>query len=247
MRLERVVRSLESARIAAVAVAGDVSHAAVDAAQAAGLALFRLPEDAPLIQIERAVIRLIVDRSGYIAQRSSELQRELNQIASTVADSTRSFATYTPSPFCPSCCCEKMEPPSPMPGWRTWATPSCITCSQNCPTSSNCAVGQQPTRRSNRRRWRRFTAHWTTRQPSSFAEAVIAPVNAGESVRGYCLILRMGHACGHGIRSRSHRRHTRRATPPGVGQKTPSTSPKNACAPLSWTNCLPPKSRMNRP
>ncbi len=80
MRLERVVRSLESARIAAVAVAGDVSHAAVDAAQAARLALFRLPEDAPLIQIERAVIRLIVDRSGYIAQRSSELQRELNQI-----------------------------------------------------------------------------------------------------------------------------------------------------------------------
>jgi purine catabolism regulator len=35
----------------------------------------------PIIQVERAVIRLIVDRAGYIAQRSSELQRELNQLA----------------------------------------------------------------------------------------------------------------------------------------------------------------------
>ena len=81
MRLDRVVRSLHSARIAAIAVQGAFGEVAVEAAQVGRIALFRLPDDVPLIQIERAVIRLIVDRAGYIAQRSTELQRELNQIA----------------------------------------------------------------------------------------------------------------------------------------------------------------------
>lgn len=81
MRLDRVVRSLESARVAAIAVQGTLNNVALDAAKASRMALFRLPESVPLIQIERSVIRLIVDRAGYIAQRSAELQRELNQIA----------------------------------------------------------------------------------------------------------------------------------------------------------------------
>lgn len=80
-RLDRVVRSLEGARIAAIAVQGIFGPVAVEAARAGRVALFQLPDNVPLIQVERAVIRLIVDRSGYIAQRSSELQRELNQMA----------------------------------------------------------------------------------------------------------------------------------------------------------------------
>ena len=43
--------------------------------------LFALPASVSLTQVERSVIRLIVDRAGYIAQRSAELQRELSQAA----------------------------------------------------------------------------------------------------------------------------------------------------------------------
>lgn len=81
MRLDRVVFSLQSARISAIAVLGKVDKNAIAAAQSTNLALFQLPEGASPVQVERAVIRLIVDRAGYIAQRSSDLQRELNQVA----------------------------------------------------------------------------------------------------------------------------------------------------------------------
>lgn len=81
MRLDRVVHSLQSARVSAIAVLGTVEPSAVRAAQATQLPLFQLPASESLVQVERAVIRLIVDRAGYVAQRSAELQRELNQIA----------------------------------------------------------------------------------------------------------------------------------------------------------------------
>ena len=81
MRLERVVNGLRDARVAAIAVVGAVNEAAIHAAEASEAPLFQLPDDARLMQIERTIIRLIVDRAGYIAQRSSELQRELNRVA----------------------------------------------------------------------------------------------------------------------------------------------------------------------
>jgi len=81
MQLARVVRSLENARISAIAVLGLVDEGAIAAAQANRIALIQLANTQSLVQIERAVIRLIVDRAGYIAQRSTELQHELNQIA----------------------------------------------------------------------------------------------------------------------------------------------------------------------
>src|SRR6187402_3253491 len=67
MRLDRVVFSLQSARISAIAVLGKVDKTAVAAAQSTNLALFQLPATASTVQVERAVIRLIVDRAGYIA------------------------------------------------------------------------------------------------------------------------------------------------------------------------------------
>jgi len=81
MRLERVVNSLHDARISAIAVRGVVSDPAIQAALSSQAPLFQLPEDAQIVQVERTVIRLIVDRAGHIAQRSTDLQRELNQIA----------------------------------------------------------------------------------------------------------------------------------------------------------------------
>src|SRR6187402_287601 len=61
MPLERVVRNLQAARISALAVLGEVGDEAIRAANASGIALFRLPQGVPLVQVERAVIRLIVD------------------------------------------------------------------------------------------------------------------------------------------------------------------------------------------
>ncbi len=81
MQLARVVRSLENARISAIAVFGPVDEAALQAAQANRIALFQLSDAMSIVQIERAIIRLIVDRAGYVAQRSTELQHELNQIS----------------------------------------------------------------------------------------------------------------------------------------------------------------------
>lgn len=81
MRLDRVVLSLQGARVSAIAVLGPVDQSALAAARASDLVLLRLPDATTIAQVERTVIRLIVDRDGYIAQRSADLQRELNQVA----------------------------------------------------------------------------------------------------------------------------------------------------------------------
>ncbi|MEM7125230.1 MAG: helix-turn-helix domain-containing protein [Chloroflexota bacterium] len=97
MRLDRVVHSLQGAHITAIAVLGEVNDAAVRAASSHQIALLNLPDGYAISQIERDVIRLIVDRAGYIAQRSASLQRELNQIAldgrglKHIADNIQSF------------------------------------------------------------------------------------------------------------------------------------------------------------
>lgn len=86
MRLDRVIRSLQQARVSAVAILGNddtnlEETGAVAAARDHHLVLFQLPTSVSLTQVERSVIRLIVDRAGYIAQRAAELQRELSQAA----------------------------------------------------------------------------------------------------------------------------------------------------------------------
>jgi purine catabolism regulator len=86
MRLDRVIRSLQQARVSAVAIlpstSTDLQEAgAVTAARDHHLVLFQLPVHVSLTQVERLIIRLIVDRAGYIAQRAAELQRELSQAA----------------------------------------------------------------------------------------------------------------------------------------------------------------------
>jgi PucR family transcriptional regulator, purine catabolism regulatory protein len=79
-RLDRVIQSLQQARVSAVAVFGDMPKNAIEAATTHEMPLFRLPTNEPLIQIERSIIRLIVDREGYVATRATDLQRELTQI-----------------------------------------------------------------------------------------------------------------------------------------------------------------------
>ncbi len=81
MRLDRVIHSLQSAHVTAIAVLGEVNKTAIRAAESHRIALLQIPDGYSTVQIERDVIRLIVDRDGYIAQRSADFQRELNQTA----------------------------------------------------------------------------------------------------------------------------------------------------------------------
>lgn len=80
MRLDRVVVSLSQARVAALAVRGEIPEDAVEAAEHSAIPLLSLPSGESLQEIERSVIRLIVDREGYLAGRAAELQRDLTQI-----------------------------------------------------------------------------------------------------------------------------------------------------------------------
>ncbi|MGB5052480.1 MAG: PucR family transcriptional regulator ligand-binding domain-containing protein, partial [Caldilineaceae bacterium] len=80
MRLDRVVQSLRQARVSAIAVRGIVAENAIVRAEQEQMPLFHLPDSVSLLDIERTVIRLIVDREGYIAARATDLQRELTQI-----------------------------------------------------------------------------------------------------------------------------------------------------------------------
>ena len=194
MRLERVIRSLEAAHIAAIAVQGSFDLNVVETARKSGIALFHLPQDVPLIQIERAVIRLIVDRAGYIAQRSAELQRELNQIAldggglDKIAGHIQQFAQQ------PLLFLREDGSVATDAGLRGLsettrhavlaALPNIMTLRSwvvtHPPAKMNQAVGILPL--ANPRPGGRDTL--------PYREVVVTPIMANDSPRGYCLLLR---------------------------------------------------------
>ena len=193
-RLDRVVRSLEGARIAAIAVQGLFNPVAIDAARAGRVALFQLPDNVPLIQVERAVIRLIVDRAGYIAQRSSELQRELNQMALDSAgldkiakhihlfaqqpvivlreDGTVAAATGLEE-LSEAARHAVMNALPNIMSLRSWV----VTQPQG---KIGQTVGLMPLTHSAS----------TNRESLPYREVVVAPIVANEATRGYCLLLR---------------------------------------------------------
>lgn len=80
MRLDRVVNSLHQAGISAIGVIGEAPQAAVKAAEENQVPIIALPASEHLLTVERTVIRLIVDRGGYLAAKAADLQRELTQI-----------------------------------------------------------------------------------------------------------------------------------------------------------------------
>lgn len=80
MRLDRVVYNLHQARISAIGIIGDVSEDAITVAQENQIPLIGLTDSETLQSVERTVIRLIVDRGGYLAAKAADLQRELTQI-----------------------------------------------------------------------------------------------------------------------------------------------------------------------
>ncbi len=78
--LSHVISRLQEAHIAGIAVQGLIDTHACETAIAVNMPLFQIPPQAQLLQVERDIIRLIVDRSAYMLQRAANLQRELNQI-----------------------------------------------------------------------------------------------------------------------------------------------------------------------
>jgi purine catabolism regulator len=193
-RLDRVVLSLQGARIAAIAVQGIFNPAAIDTARAGRVALFQLPENVPLIQIERAVIRLIVDRSGYIAQRSSELQRELNQLALDSAGLdkiVKHIHLFAQQPIIMlredgtiAAAAGLEEHPDLLRQSIVTALPNIMSLRSwvvtQPPGKIGQAVGLLPLN----------TGPSSNKDALPYREVVVTPIYANDSTRGYCLLLR---------------------------------------------------------
>lgn len=187
MRLDRVVYSLRQARVSAIAVRGPVAENTVAVAEQEGMPLFQLPDSVSLLEIERTIIRLIVDREGYIAARAADLQRELTQIEldggglTTIAQRLYTFAqqpvlflredgqlsTHAGLDNLPDRQRQRVLTGVPNPtSLRTWAA------SQNLSTL-NRAVGLVK-----------------MAGDPLFPQAVVSAIIAGERLQGYCLLLR---------------------------------------------------------
>lgn len=190
MPLDRVVRTLQDARIAAIAVQGQVSEVAIKVASANRTALFQIPVGIPLVQVERAVIRLIVDRAGYLAQRSADLQHDLNQIAldgGGLDKIAHHVAQFAQSPLIllredgQMAACAGLEALSDVRrqsvvntlpnimALRSWAA-------SQSGTGANKTVGVLPLAKLS--------------DGSAYGEVALTSIVAAESVRGYCLLLR---------------------------------------------------------
>jgi PucR family transcriptional regulator, purine catabolism regulatory protein len=191
MALERVVRNLQSARISAIAVLGEVTEAAIRAAGASGIALFQLPTDLPLVQVERAVIRLIVDRAGYIAQRSADLQHDLNQIAldgGGLDKIARHIAQFAQQPFLllredgqVAAAAGLEHLPESRRQSLFGSLPNITTLRSWVATQSVVGNGKKATG---------VLPLNINSDSLGYSQAVLTPIVAAESVRGYCLVLR---------------------------------------------------------
>jgi purine catabolism regulator len=187
-RLERVVYGLRAPGISGVAVLGPVAEAAITAATECRIALFQLPDAISLTRVERAIIRLIVDRSGYITQRSAELQRDLSraaldggglqQIAQQlfafvqqpvvlIAEDGRVSVTAGLEKSAPDqrqAMLDALPNPTLLRSWMATQPPSAL----------NQAVGVLP----------------LAAAATGFRETTVSAICVGDVVRGYCLLLR---------------------------------------------------------
>ncbi|MCA9915990.1 MAG: PucR family transcriptional regulator ligand-binding domain-containing protein, partial [Anaerolineae bacterium] len=82
----KVVEQLAHAKVAAIAIVGNVSQTTIAVAQELGVALLLLPEDAAFTGIERAVNKAILNQSAQLAERAIEIQRKLTRLAAENRD-----------------------------------------------------------------------------------------------------------------------------------------------------------------
>ena len=79
--LPRLLAAVAGQAVAAVAIRGPVSEAALQAAEAASLPLLALPASPPLDEVEQRVLRYIVDRRAELHERAQDLHRQLSELA----------------------------------------------------------------------------------------------------------------------------------------------------------------------
>lgn len=77
----QAMRQFVDLHVAAVAVSRPVAPEALEVASAARLPVFRMPEESDLRAVHRGVLTLILKHEAQIAQRSSEIARQLNRLA----------------------------------------------------------------------------------------------------------------------------------------------------------------------
>jgi len=194
VRLERVVYSLRAPGISGVAVLGPVSDAAIAAANDCRIALFHLPGTVSLTQVERAIIRLIVDRSGYITQRSAELQRDLSRAAldgSGLPQIAQQLSAFVQQPIVivaedgrvsVTAGLEKSAPDQQQTILDALPNPTLLRSwmATQPPGTLNQAVGVLP----------------LVTGAAGFRESTVAAICVGDVVRGYCLLLRRSATTG---------------------------------------------------
>jgi len=81
LTLAQVVKALAEGGAAALAVVGDVSADKVEAIAPGDLPFFLLPDGTDLRDVERAVIRLIVEREAQLDRRGRQVYRQLAQLS----------------------------------------------------------------------------------------------------------------------------------------------------------------------
>lgn len=192
MRLDRVIQSLRQARVAAMVVLGSVPKDAVTAAEEQQMPLFALPSTEALVDVERAVIRLIVDREGYIAALSADLQRELTQleldgrgmeaIAERLYQSSQQPVLFLRDDGQVNVQAGLQELPERMRERVLAAMP-------NVTSLRSWAASQKQKELSESVGLLKLNGD---RLP--YDQAVIAPIVAGDRVQGYCLVLRTANA-----------------------------------------------------
>ncbi len=81
LSLARIVSNLHERHVSAIAVAGDIDEAAIEAADETGLPLLSVPADSDLHGLERSIIGLLVNKQAELQARTSQVQRQLTQVA----------------------------------------------------------------------------------------------------------------------------------------------------------------------
>lgn len=76
---DMVVRELAQIGVAAIGASGEVTPAAAAAADETGLALLELPRGLSLREVEKSVIRLVLNRRAEMEQRGVQMYRQLAQ------------------------------------------------------------------------------------------------------------------------------------------------------------------------
>ena len=146
-----------------------------------------------MIQVERAIIRLIVDRAGYIAQRSTELQRELNQIALDGGGLQRiatHIAQFAQQPVLFLREDGQVAADAGLEAMPLAQRHHVLAALPNIMALRSWAVTHPPVKLSQATGILLTAATTSDNGAPPFREVVVAPVVATDSARGYCLLLR---------------------------------------------------------